>query len=561
MIVFYSIVFGISVLLTIIYISFWHKHYDSIITLIFVLVPMTNLAYILMSTSQEMREMIIAYKLTYLGGCFILPFYVLIIFNLCNIKLKKWIIIPMFVINSLLFVGAMSGEEMGIFYKGFSFELVNGTPILHKEYGFMHTLYYVSIGIYFASSIFAITYSYFMKKQVSRKTIVHLFALAIIVLCSFLVSRVFNLSIEFTPLGYTLALLSLIIIVRRLHLYNIIDSAIDSIVENGDIGFLSFDFKLNYLGSNETAKKILPALNNLYVDKTIKNDDEFKYSILEWIDEFDNDNSVHIHYYKVEDKTYLFDLNYLVDGKNKKGYHFKITDDTKNQEYIKLLNNYNEELSLEVDLKTKQIIEVNDKFILGMATMVEKRDNSTGGHIKRTSEGVKILMDEMMKDDLFTPAFYKNIIKAAPMHDLGKITVDDAILRKPGKYTPEEYDIMKTHAEAGAKIIQEIVDETYDKEFKKIALNVAHYHHERFDGSGYPDGLKGNDIPIEARIMAIADVYDALVSKRVYKEKFSFEKANSIIMEGFGTQFDKKLEKYFVNAREKLEKYYSSIDC
>ena len=202
---------------------------------------------------------------------------------------------------------------------------------------------------------------------------------------------------------------------------------------------------------------------------------------------------------------------------------------------------------------------MNDEFILGMATMVESRDNSTGGHIKRTSEGVRILIDEILKDNTLgiTNEFAKNIIKAAPMHDLGKIAVDDAILRKPSKFTPEEYEVMKKHSAEGARIIHEIVDDRYDPYFKEIAENVAHFHHERIDGSGYPDKLKGDEIPLEARIMAIADVYDALVSKRVYKEKFSFDKAYDIIMEGMGSQFDKNLEKYFIRARGKLEEYYS----
>ena len=213
--------------------------------------------------------------------------------------------------------------------------------------------------------------------------------------------------------------------------------------------------------------------------------------------------------------------------------------------------------------KTKSIQTMYDNTILGIATLIESRDNSTGGHIKRTSEGVRLLVNEMKKDKTinYPESFYENIIKAAPMHDLGKIAVDDRILRKPGKFSEEEYNEMKKHPTEGARIIAEILDESFNKDFKQIAINVAHYHHEKVDGTGYPLGLKGDEIPIEARIMAIADVYDALVSKRVYKEKLSFEEANKIIMDGFGNHFDKKLEKYYVSARPKLEKYYSSIDC
>ncbi len=146
------------------------------------------------------------------------------------------------------------------------------------------------------------------------------------------------------------------------------------------------------------------------------------------------------------------------------------------------------------------------------------------------------------------------------MHDLGKIAVDDVILRKPGRFEPDEFEKMKKHAEEGAKIVREILKNTDDAEFRIVAENVAHYHHERWDGSGYPKGLKGEQIPIEARIMAIADVYDALVSKRIYKDSMSFEKADSIIMESMGMHFDKNLEPFYVAARPKLEAYYRSLN-
>lgn len=206
---------------------------------------------------------------------------------------------------------------------------------------------------------------------------------------------------------------------------------------------------------------------------------------------------------------------------------------------------------------------MHDNLILSMATMVESRDNSTGGHIRRTSEGVRLLTEELKAEGLFALSddFSRDLIKAAPMHDLGKIAVDDAVLRKPGRFTPEEFEKMKTHAAEGARIVHEILKGTDDPDFQRIAENVAHYHHERWDGSGYPEGLKGDEIPVEARIMAIADVYDALVSKRVYKDSMSFEQADAIIMEGMGKHFDARLKSCYVNARPKLEAYYSALNA
>ena len=146
------------------------------------------------------------------------------------------------------------------------------------------------------------------------------------------------------------------------------------------------------------------------------------------------------------------------------------------------------------------------------------------------------------------------------MHDLGKIAVDDRILRKPGKFTPEEFDIMKIHAVKGADIVAGLLDDVEDdKEFVRIAKNVAHYHHEKWNGSGYPEGLAGEEIPLEARMMALADVFDALVSVRCYKEQMSFDEAFKIIEESLGTHFDPDLGRIFLQCRDKLEAYYSAI--
>lgn len=227
-----------------------------------------------------------------------------------------------------------------------------------------------------------------------------------------------------------------------------------------------------------------------------------------------------------------------------------------------MIREYNLRLEKEVEKKTEHIELMNNKLIMAMADMVEGRDWNTGGHIKRTSRAVEILVEELHKSDeiKYPEYFCAALVKAAPMHDLGKITIDDAILRKPGKFTKEEFEIMKSHAANGKDIIHKILEEMDDEYFRMIAENVACYHHERIDGSGYPKGLKGKEIPLEARIMAIADVYDAFVSKRCYKDRFSFEKAASIIEDGMGTQFDRDLCQAFIACKEKLKDYYLSVE-
>ena len=196
-----------------------------------------------------------------------------------------------------------------------------------------------------------------------------------------------------------------------------------------------------------------------------------------------------------------------------------------------------------------RIEKMQNSLISSLATAVEERDENTGGHITRTESYVSKLVEKVRKLDKYSKLpklYFRNVVMAAPMHDLGKIKIPDQILNKPGKLTDEEYEIMKKHSEYGAKVIQSSMKDVDDDNYLGVAINIAKYHHERFDGRGYPEGLKGEEIPLEARIMALADVYDALRSKRPYKPAFSREKAKQIILEGKGTQFDPELTTLFL---------------
>ncbi|MCR5479754.1 MAG: HD domain-containing protein [Ruminococcus sp.] len=564
MTLFYDLMLALSLALSTIYLFMWHRHFDVHITLVFVLVPVTNLGFSLFARSQDLHEALLAQKLTYIGGSYLLMFIMFMVFSLCHIKLNRIIRVSLMLLSSLMFSFVLTIGFSDVFYKsGTTFELVNGNARLNKNYGYMHTVFMGVVIAYFALSFFAILHSYLRKNQVSRKMIYLLFLSEVVAIVAYFSGRSIIKDVQLLPAAYVFAQSMYLIIVYKIGLYNVTDTAIDSMVESGDTGFVSIDFKRRYLGSNKTARKIFPYLEKLTVDKPITKIEDVNSTFVKWLDDFVEDSSKNKLYFEKDNKIYLVNITYLFDGRKNRGYQFFITDDTKNQQYIKLIDSFNDELRNEVYEKTNHIIEMHDKLVMSMATMVERRDNSTGGHIKRTSMGVRLLTDEMKKAHYanLDEEFYNRIIKAAPMHDLGKIAVDDAILRKPGKYEPWEFEQMKAHAAEGAKIVHEILSGTDDHDFHIIAENVAHYHHERWDGSGYPNGLKADEIPIEARIMAIADVYDALVSKRVYKEKMSFKDANKIILDGMGTQFDKMLEPFYLRARPKLEEYYSSIEC
>ncbi len=196
-----------------------------------------------------------------------------------------------------------------------------------------------------------------------------------------------------------------------------------------------------------------------------------------------------------------------------------------------------------------RIERIQNNLITTLAAAVEERDETTGGHIVRTESYVSMLVEKIRKKEKYSKLprlYFRNVVMAAPIHDLGKIKIPDSILNKPGKLTPEEYEIMKKHTEYGAKVIQNSMRNVDDENYVNVAINIAKYHHERYDGTGYPEGLKGEDIPLEARIMSLADVYDALISKRPYKEAFPKEKAIEIMREGIGTQFDPELGPIFL---------------
>lgn len=211
----------------------------------------------------------------------------------------------------------------------------------------------------------------------------------------------------------------------------------------------------------------------------------------------------------------------------------------------------------------EKISNMQVQIIARLANLIESRDTETGGHVARTSEYCKVIAEEARKAGLYTDIidddYITKIYSMAPIHDVGKILVSDKILRKPGKLTPEEYEEMKKHATLGGEVARKILNDIADEDYINFAYDIATYHHERYAGGGYPKGIKGEEIPLSARIMAIADVFDALVSKRCYKEAMPVEQAFKVIEEESGTHFDPKLVEIFLNNKVKFEDINTSL--
>lgn len=214
------------------------------------------------------------------------------------------------------------------------------------------------------------------------------------------------------------------------------------------------------------------------------------------------------------------------------------------------------------DPAMKELLRYHEEMVMGFATLIENRDESTGGHVKRTTQYVKLLAEELRRRgyyrEVLTKDYMRSLLMAAPMHDIGKIAVPDAVLQKPGKLTAEEFEQMKLHAVKGGEIIRQTFSRMDDRQYLETAYNIAMYHHEKWNGKGYPAGLKRKEIPLCARIMAIADVFDAVSQNRCYRKAMPLEQCFDIISEGSGQDFDPVLAEVFLDIRDQVNQVYSN---
>jgi putative two-component system response regulator len=228
------------------------------------------------------------------------------------------------------------------------------------------------------------------------------------------------------------------------------------------------------------------------------------------------------------------------------------------------LERYGKHLEEMVADKVREISESQMATIFALVKLAESRDDETGAHIERTASFCRLLAEKartlLQYRSVITDEYVATIYRASPLHDIGKVGISDLILLKPGKLTPEEFTIMKTHVEIGYQTLKNIDKRFQNNAFIQMGLDITRYHHEKWDGSGYLFGLKGEAIPLSARMMALADVYDALRSKRVYKPAFPHEKAMEIILEGRGKHFDPALVDLFAASHKEFEELFDQLN-
>jgi HD-GYP domain-containing protein (c-di-GMP phosphodiesterase class II) len=503
--------------------------------------------------------------LSYIGSIFTILFGLIVIIDMCHKRFYFGIRFSLVIFATILGFLLATTKESQLFFKAPYIVKEHGLTLIKFKMGPGMFMYMAFLGGVNLSAIIVVITSIFTKKNVSKKSLQILLCALILGTLAYIIPMVAGTRLNLMPYIYLVLEILFLYYSAKTNTYDLQLNLINILQNRTGYGYIAFDNKKRFLGCNDFALTFFPKLKEISLDSYIPEDfsniiENLRYADPDWDwNEHCNED------FKIQfkDRAGICTIHKLSASRMKMGFFLELRDDTEQQNYINGLNSFNKELSHLVKEKTEQVTDMQDSIIRGIATMVESRDNSTGGHILRTSDCIQIFAEELLKHKeikIISPEFCKLLVKAAPMHDLGKIAVDDSILRKPGKFTPEEYEKMKEHPAKGAVIVEKVLTGIDNEDFRKIAVNVAHYHHEKWDGTGYPEKLRGEAIPLEARIMALADVFDALVSKRCYKDSFSYDKAFQIIEESLGTHFDPELGKQFIACRPKLEQLYDSYN-
>lgn len=543
-------------------ISFWYlflllwqfKHHVSVLyMLLSVCIMLINYGFWQVSISTTLDAALAATKVSYLGSGFVAYFMVCSIAKLCKFKIHPVILIVWFVICTFITFAAQTVGHSGIYYKSVELIRENGFTYLKKEYGPAHKLFTLNIMLSFVCGLFILAQAFIQRRKVSH----------ISGICSLLVmgcvSVVYFVQGKYPllPLAYDVGFAIILLLLLRIRQYDTKGISEEALQNNRRHGFVTFDSKARLLDGDERARIWFPELNELNIDAPIpSNGTEFLRQIREWITNEDISSS---RLFQCGEQIIEARPTVVHARTRRKVYCIHLHDDTRQQQYTQLIENYNHNLQHDVAQKTQKLEQIQDDIIISMASIVENRDSSTGGHVRRTSDVVRAFVGYLMETGC-CPELDEHmadcIVRAAPLHDFGKIGIPDVILNKPGRYTPEEYAVMKKHPVLGTAIVERILKSSEDVLLRNTAVNVAHFHHEKWDGSGYPEGLRGNDIPFEARVMALADVFDALVSKRTYKEAYSFDTAYHIIQSSGGSHFDPALCSLFLNCWDRLTAIY-----
>ena len=559
---FYGILLIVSVLVVIFMAQKSYENIDIYYWTLVILVPVVILGYWLKTRVSTVEGAKICFCFLYLDSTVLLTVVIFNIMRFVGIAVKSWMKILGYgtaFLHMLIIWICISND---LYFKNITLidtGMGTATKMVSGPFKVLHWIYLlVMFGIMLALMIVAVV----KKGTYSRRTLALFSLLTGLGIVIYVVEAILDVDFSNLPALYATADILIALNYDHAHTHDIACLISEQQKYHGTKGYVAFDLDKNFLSCNTKIYDFLPELRNQIVDDKLPEGSELSSIFYSLIDDYRRDIR-NIKKFNCGGKICqceISEFSIRKDGKIQ-GYLFDIGDVTEEEKVLQVMKDYNNTLNKEVDQKTENIKNIQEKVVLGLANMVENRDNNTGGHVKRTSDLIKIVVNEAKKQGTYhiSEQFAEDVVRAAPMHDIGKITIENSILCKPGDLTRDEFNIMKTHSIKSGEFVNLILKGVEEKHFVDVAYNVARYHHERWDGRGYPEGLVGEMIPLEARLMAIADVYDALVSQRYYKKAIKYEEAARIMIEGMGSQFDPNMLSVFVGCRQELEDYYMHL--
>lgn len=531
MIIYYStaVVLAIINVLIIIF-TLENKKTNYYFMMLMLIMAISNIGYLFMALSTNAETAVLANKIAYIGGCFTSPIIISLICSICNYTINRWLKTVMYVYCFIVYGMILTVEYNQLYYTDYHIEKLWDSTILVNGYGPGHGMFYLILYGAIIIQLGLLIYSMLKKRSVSRTNLWLLIALEILNVSSFFAVRFINPDFEIMPALYVLDGWILLLVHYRAGIYNI-EENIATVFEKGQKnGYILFDNRLNYIGCNATAKSFFSQLENCYVDLPLTDFPELERALKNIADE----GTEKIITFNKDDRHFECHTAVMLRNKKKNGYILEIIDDTEKWKNIKSLSSYNNELERKVKEQTAELLEkqktIRDLFIqtvTALSEAVDAKDRYTSGHSKRVAEYSRMIAARMGKNAEEQDEIYR----AGLLHDVGKIRIPVEIINKAGKLTDEEYNIIKIHPVTGYHILRGISDSSF------IAI-AAKYHHERYDGGGYPNGLEGTKIPEVARILGVADSYDAMTSNRSYRKALPQDVVRAEIEKGKGTQFD-----------------------
>lgn len=523
---------------------------QTLLLLIVGAILINNFGYTLEITAPTKEIALQAVRFSYLGKPFILCLMYIFVMEYCGFSLPAWGKRILFSIAAFISILVLSSNYNTLFYSHISFTNSGLFPHLILEHGPIYKIYTCFFCFYFICMFYAcICYSRKHDSLLIRKQVLLLISMPITCILGLLIflSKI-TAGYDTTAPAYIVCVILLEQLIQRYKLFDSIKLAKEEAVEHMKDGLIVLNELNNISYTNSRARELLDFVGFFekdplsYIKEQIQN-----HQLIFVTTKFDTDCTHHDVYNKC---VYEGSLREITHDDQTYGTMIILTEIT--DRYY-----YTERLQTDVARKAKKMITMQRSLIGSFATIIEARDGITGLHIKNTGNFVKILTDAMRSDPRFasqmSAEYAEMVADAAHLHDIGKISIPDSILQKKGKLTEEEFTIMKSHPTEGARILEETIKGVESDEYFQIAHDMVLYHHEKYDGSGYPSGLSGNDIPLSARIMAVADVYDALRSSRHYKEGFSQEKSMAIIEESRGSHFDPDIAEIFLSHIDEIE--------